>query len=47
MRPVLYYAQYDGLGVDAFTGQPLWSRITNMGNPWIWWTSLPAVAALP
>lgn len=47
MRPVLYYAQYDSLGVDAFTGQTLWARISNMGNPWIWWTSLPAVAALP
>jgi dolichyl-phosphate-mannose--protein O-mannosyl transferase len=47
MRPVLYYAQYDSLGNDAFTGQPLWARISNMGNPWIWWTSLPAVAALP
>jgi dolichyl-phosphate-mannose-protein mannosyltransferase len=47
MRPVLYYAQYDGLGVDAYTGEQLWARISNMGNPWIWWTSLPAVAALP
>jgi hypothetical protein len=47
MRPVLYYAQYDGLGTDAFTGEALWARISNMGNPWIWWTSLPAVAALP
>jgi dolichyl-phosphate-mannose-protein mannosyltransferase len=47
MRPVLYYAQYDGLGMDAFTGQTLWARISNLGNPWIWWTSLPAVAALP
>jgi hypothetical protein len=47
MRPVLYYAQYDSLGADAFTGQALWARISNMGNPWIWWTSLPAVAALP
>ena len=47
MRPVLYYAQYDGLGADAFTGQALWARISNLGNPWIWWTSLPALAALP
>ena len=47
MRPVLYYAQYDGLGTDAFTGEALWARISNLGNPWIWWTSLPAVAALP
>jgi len=46
-RPVLYYAQYEGLGNDVFTGQVLWARISNMGNPWIWWTSLPCVAALP
>jgi dolichyl-phosphate-mannose--protein O-mannosyl transferase len=52
-RPVLYYAEYQnanggpGIGFDAFTGQPLWARISNLGNPWIWWTSLPAVASLP
>jgi hypothetical protein len=46
-RPVLYYAEYVGLGNDAFTGQPLIARISNLGNPWIWWTSLPCVAALP
>ena len=46
-RPVLYYAQYDGLGNDVFTGQVLWARMSNLGNPWIWWTSLPCVAALP
>jgi len=46
-RPVLYYAQYEGLGTDVFTGQPIWARISNLGNPWIWWTSLPCVAALP
>jgi dolichyl-phosphate-mannose--protein O-mannosyl transferase len=46
-RPVLYYAQYDGLGTDVFTGQPIWARMSNLGNPWIWWTSLPCVAALP
>src|SRR5437867_8234998 len=46
-RPVLYYAQYDGLGNDVFTGQVLWARISDLGNPWIWWTSLPCVAALP
>ena len=43
-RPVLYYAQYDGLGNDLFTGQPLFARMSNLGNPWIWWTSLPCVA---
>ncbi len=46
-RPVLYYAEYAGLGTDAFTGQPLISRMSNLGNPWIWWTSLPCVVALP
>jgi len=46
-RPVLYYAEYQGLGFDQFTGQPLISRISNLGNPWIWWTSLPCVLSLP
>ena len=46
-RPVLYYAEYSRLGFDAFTGQPLIARISNLGNPWIWWTSLPCVVALP
>jgi hypothetical protein len=45
-RPVLYYANY-ALGNDFFTGEPLWARMSNLGNPWIWWTSLPCVAALP
>jgi dolichyl-phosphate-mannose--protein O-mannosyl transferase len=46
-RPVLYYAEYTNLGRDVFTGQPLISRMSDLGNPWIWWTSLPCVAALP
>ncbi len=46
-RPVLYYAQYQGLGTDQFTGEPLYALIYNLGNPWIWWTSLPCVASLP
>ena len=46
-RPVLYYAQYDGLGVDQFTGQDLWARMSNLGNPWIWWTSLPCMVSMP
>ena len=46
-RPVLYYAEYTNLGIDHFTGQPLIARMSNLGNPWIWWTSLPCVAALP
>jgi len=46
-RPVLYYAEYSGLGTDAFTGQPLISRMADLGNPWIWWTSLPCMLSLP
>jgi dolichyl-phosphate-mannose--protein O-mannosyl transferase len=46
-RPVLYYAEYTNLGVDHWTGQALIARIENLGNPWIWWTSLPCVLALP
>ncbi|HSS60750.1 MAG TPA: phospholipid carrier-dependent glycosyltransferase [Candidatus Limnocylindrales bacterium] len=46
-RPVLYYAEYVGLGNDAFTGQALIARMSNLGNPWIWWSSLPCIAALP
>lgn len=45
-RPVLYYAQYEGLGTDVFTGQVLWARMSNLGNPWIWWTSLPCVVSM-
>jgi dolichyl-phosphate-mannose--protein O-mannosyl transferase len=45
-RPVLYYAEYT-LGNDQFTGDPLIARISNLGNPWIWWTSLPCVLSLP
>ncbi len=46
-RPVLYYAEYNDLGTDHFTGQLLIARISNLGNPWIWWTSLPCIVALP
>ena len=46
-RPVLYYAEYTGLGSDHFTGQPLIGWMVNLGNPWIWWTSLPALVSLP
>ncbi len=46
-RPVLYYAEYAGLGIDRFTGQPLVAWMSNLGNPWIWWTSLPCVLSLP
>ncbi|TMC36615.1 MAG: phospholipid carrier-dependent glycosyltransferase [Chloroflexi bacterium] len=47
-RPVLYYAEYHPyLGLDQFTGQELEARMINLGNPWIWWTSLPCIAAMP
>lgn len=46
-RPVLYYAEYTNLGTDRFTGEALISRMSDLGNPWIWWTSLPCVLALP
>jgi dolichyl-phosphate-mannose-protein mannosyltransferase len=46
-RPVLYYAQYTGLGVDQYTGQPLVAHMADLGNPWIWWTSLPCLLSLP
>ncbi len=47
-RPVLYYAEYyPYFGVDQFTGQELQARMLDLGNPWIWLTSLPAVISLP
>jgi len=46
-RPVLYYAEYTNLGTDQWSGQPLISLMENIGNPWIWWTSLPCLIALP
>jgi hypothetical protein len=46
-RPVLYYAEYTGLGTDHWTGQSLVGWMADLGNPWIWWTSLPCVASLP
>jgi dolichyl-phosphate-mannose-protein mannosyltransferase len=46
-RPVLYYAEYTNLGTDHWTGLPLISLIEDLGNPWIWWTSLPCVLSMP
>ena len=46
-RPVVYYEEYTNLGIDQWTGQPLISLIENLGNPWIWWTSIPCVLSLP
>ena len=46
-RPVAYYYQYDGLGIDAVSGRPLFAGMIDLGNPLIWWASLPAVLSLP
>jgi len=46
-RPVLYYTEYTNLGADHWTGQPLISTIEDLGNPWIWWTSILCVVSLP
>lgn len=46
-RPVAYYYEYQGLGTDALTGHPLVGGIVDLGNPIIWWASIPAVLALP
>jgi dolichyl-phosphate-mannose-protein mannosyltransferase len=47
VRPVLYYYQGDGLGVDLASGQQLVAGMTDLGNPLIWWASVPALLALP
>jgi dolichyl-phosphate-mannose-protein mannosyltransferase len=47
IRPVAYYYQGDGLGLDASSGQQLVAGIVNLGNPAIWWASVPALLALP
>jgi dolichyl-phosphate-mannose--protein O-mannosyl transferase len=46
-RPVAYYYEYQGLGIDAATHHPLVAGIVDLGNPVIWWASIPAVLALP
>jgi hypothetical protein len=46
-RPVAYYYESQGLGLDQWSGRPLVAGITNLGNPWIWWTSLSCLVALP
>jgi dolichyl-phosphate-mannose-protein mannosyltransferase len=46
-RPVAYYYEYQALGTDQFTGHPLVAGIVDLGNPIIWWASIPAVLSLP
>src|SRR5262249_29385485 len=45
-RPVAYYYEYQGLGTDLFSGHSLVAGIVNLGNPIIWWASIPAVLSL-
>ncbi|HEV2954393.1 MAG TPA: phospholipid carrier-dependent glycosyltransferase [Candidatus Dormibacteraeota bacterium] len=47
IRPVAYYYQSGGLGIDQVTGQQLVAGMTDMGNPLIWWASIPCVLSLP
>src|SRR5258706_6056345 len=35
------------MGTDQWTGQALVGWMDNLGNRWIWWTSLPCVVSLP
>ncbi len=46
-RPVAYYFENSGLGIDASTGRPLVAGMVNLGNPWIWWSSIPCVLLMP
>jgi dolichyl-phosphate-mannose-protein mannosyltransferase len=42
LRPVAYYYQ-DGLGYDSLNHMPLRAEVFNLGNPAIWWASIPAL----
>jgi dolichyl-phosphate-mannose-protein mannosyltransferase len=46
-RPVAYYFENTGLGVDAVSGQPLVAGMVDLGNPWIWWSSIPCMLLMP
>jgi dolichyl-phosphate-mannose--protein O-mannosyl transferase len=46
-RPVAYYFENTGLGVDPVSGQPLVAGMVDLGNPWIWWSSIPCVLLMP
>jgi dolichyl-phosphate-mannose--protein O-mannosyl transferase len=46
-RPVAYYFENTGLGIDAASGQPLVAGMVNLGNPWIWWSSIPCLLLMP
>jgi dolichyl-phosphate-mannose-protein mannosyltransferase len=42
LRPVAYYYQ-DALGFDSLNHAPLRAEVFNLGNPAIWWASIPAI----
>lgn len=42
LRPVAYYYQ-DNLGLADGTRQPLRAEVFDLGNPAIWWASIPAL----
>ncbi|HEY8739584.1 MAG TPA: phospholipid carrier-dependent glycosyltransferase [Candidatus Dormibacteraeota bacterium] len=42
LRPVAYYYQ-DNVGFSNGTHQPLRGEVFNLGNPAIWWASIPAL----
>ncbi len=46
-RPVAYYYESQGLGVDLAGGHSLVAGMVNLGNPLIWWASIPALLSLP
>lgn len=56
-RPVAYYFESGSLGVDqgstflgflnAHRGESLAAGMTDLGNPLIWWISIPCVLSLP
>jgi hypothetical protein len=46
LRPVAYYYQGSGLGMDQWSHRPLVAGMANLGNPIIWWASLPCIAGL-
>jgi dolichyl-phosphate-mannose--protein O-mannosyl transferase len=45
-RPVVYYYQGQGLGIDQTSGTALVAEIFNLGNPLTWWGGTVAIVAL-
>jgi dolichyl-phosphate-mannose-protein mannosyltransferase len=45
-RPVAYYFQGQGLGVDQVTRGALAAEIYNLGNPVIWWASIAGLVVV-